>query len=86
MTPSHSGRKALVIPSEAKESFTWLLGEPYLEEVREAMPGLVPLLQIDENDDWGLRFFDCGMLTFMISPEDLAARRFDRVRAYLYSA
>ncbi|MBO4605519.1 MAG: DUF1963 domain-containing protein [Bacteroidales bacterium] len=75
-----------VIPSEAKESFTWLLGESYLEEVREAMPGLVPLLQIDENDDWGLRFFDCGMLTFMISPADLAARRFDRVRAHLYSA
>ena len=54
--------------------------------MREALPGYVPLLQIDENDDWGLRFFDCGMLCFMIKPENLAAQRFDRVRAYLYSA
>ncbi|MBP5488720.1 MAG: DUF1963 domain-containing protein [Bacteroidales bacterium] len=82
---------AALQPEEIKfgsdpDSYTWILGEPFLEEVREAMPGLIPLLQIDENDDWGLRFFDCGMLNFMISPSDLASRRFDRIRAYLYSA
>ena len=75
-----------IIFSNAGESYTWLLGEAFAEETREALPGYVSLLQIDENDDWGLRFFDCGMLNFMIKPEDLAARRFDRVRAYLYSA
>ncbi len=72
--------------SEDIPCYTGLLGEPFMEEIREAMPGLVSLLQIDENDDWGLRFFDSGMLNFLISPEDLAARRFDRVRAWLYSA
>ena len=66
--------------------FTWLMGEPYMEETREALLGFINLLQIDENDDWGLRFFDSGMLNILISPEDLAARRFDRVRAWLYSA
>ena len=74
------------MPDSDRESFTWLLGDAFAEETREALPGYVSLLQIDENDDWGLRFFDCGMLNFMIKPEDLAARRFDRVRAYLYSA
>lgn len=68
------------------DGFTWLLGEPYMEEIREALLGFINLLQIDENDDWGLRFFDSGMLNFFISPEDLAVHRFDRVRAWLYSA
>ena len=68
------------------DGYTRLLGEPYIEEVREAFPGYVSLLQIDENDDWDLRFFDCGMLNFMIKPADLAARRFDKVRVWLYSS
>ncbi|MBR6457145.1 MAG: DUF1963 domain-containing protein [Bacteroidales bacterium] len=75
-----------IIFSNEGDSYTQLLGGPLLEEVREAMPGLVPLLQIDENDDWGLRFFDCGMLCFMIKPAELKARRFDKVKAWLYSA
>ncbi|MBO4468829.1 MAG: DUF1963 domain-containing protein, partial [Bacteroidales bacterium] len=33
-----------------------------------------------------LRFFDCGMLNFMIKPADLKARRFDKVKAWLYSS
>ena len=68
------------------DGFTHLLGEAFAEETREALPGDISLLQIDENDDWDLRFFDCGMLNFMIKPEDLAARRFNRVRVWLYSA
>lgn len=68
------------------DSDTHLLGLPLMEETREAMPGLISLLQIDGNDDWGLRFFDCGMLNFMIKPADLKASRFDKVRVYLYSA
>ena len=63
-----------------------LLGKPYFEEVQQDMPGLMSLLQIDEEDDWDLRFFDCGMLNFLISPDDLAARRWNAVRAYLHSA
>ena len=63
-----------------------LLGRPFYDEVVQEMPGMINLLQIDENDDWNLRFFDCGMLNFLISPEDLAARKFSAVRCYLTSA
>ena len=62
-----------------------LLGKPYFDEVREVMPGLVSLLQLDEEDRWGLIFHDCGMLNFLISSEDLRTRRFERVRCYLHS-
>ena len=31
------------------------------------------------------RFIDCGVLDFLIDPADLAARRFDRVRAIVLS-
>lgn len=63
-----------------------LLGKPFYEEVQQDLPGMISLLQIDGNDDWDLRFFDCGMLNFLISPADLAARRWDAVRCYLHSA
>lgn len=84
-----------VLPAEAirfsrvsrdEDSYTRLLGQPFFEEVSGELPGLISLLQLDEDDRWGLRFFDSGMLNFMISPEDLAARRFSAVRAWLHSA
>ncbi len=63
-----------------------MLGKPYYDEVLEqTAPDLISLLQIDESDEWNLRFYDCGMLNFLISKEDLEARRFDRVRCYLHS-
>ena len=64
---------------------TRLLGEPYIDEVREDMPGLISLLQIDENDDWNLRFYDCGMVNFLISKEDLLNRRWQNTKCYLFS-
>ena len=67
------------------EYSTRLLGEPYIEEVREAMPGMLSLLQIDESDDWNLRFYDCGMLNFLISKDDLLNRRWQYTRCYLFS-
>jgi len=74
------------LPGEASPSDeTRLLGEPFFDEVRQEMPGMISLLQIDGNDSWDLRFFDCGMLNFLISPKDLAARRWDHVRCYLHS-
>ena len=63
-----------------------LLGRPFYDEVVQEMPGMINLLQLDENDDWNLRFFDCGMLNFLITPADLAARRWSAVRCYLTSA
>ena len=70
--------------AERLDSFK-LLGKPYFDEVYEQYPECICLLQIDENDDWGLRFFDCGMLCLLISPEDLAARRFDKCFGYMHS-
>lgn len=84
-----------VLPAEAihfsrvtrdEDSYTRLLGQPFFEEVSGELPGQISLLQLDEDDRWGLRFFDSGMLNFMISPEDLVARRFAAVRAWLHSA
>ena len=42
------------------------------------------LLQIDEDERWHLRFYDCGMINFIILKEDLAAKRFDKVRLYCH--
>jgi uncharacterized protein YwqG len=58
---------------------------PYIDEVREAMPGMLSLLQIDESDDWKLRFYDCGMLNFLISKDDLLNRRWQYTKCYLFS-
>lgn len=62
-----------------------LLGLPYIEEVREDMPGRLSLLQVDENDRWGLTFHDCGMLNFLLRPDDLRERRWDKTECYLFS-
>lgn len=62
-----------------------LLGRPYIEEVRQAMPGMLSLLQIDESDRWSLIFHDCGMLNFLIAPEHLRQRQWEKVACYLFS-
>ena len=62
-----------------------LLGLPYIEEVREAMPGMLSLLQVDESDRWGLTFHDCGTLNFLIHPDDLKHRQWDKASCYLFS-
>jgi len=62
-----------------------LLGDPYIEEVREEMPGRVSLLQVDEDERWNLVFHDCGTLNFLITPDDLRHRRWEKVDCYLFS-
>lgn len=42
------------------------------------------LLQIDEDDRWGLRFYDCGTYYFVISRKALAERNFSEVRGKLF--
>ena len=69
---------------ERMDSFK-LLGRPYFDEICEQYPKHICFLQVDENDDWGLRFFDCGMLCLLIAPDDLAHRRFDRTFGYFHS-
>lgn len=54
------------------------------DEVEEWYPNMIPLLRVEEEDRWGLRFYDCGTLYFLISPEDLSRRRFDKVMTELF--
>ena len=49
------------------------------------MTGMLSLLQVDEEDRWGLTFHDCGMLHFLIRPDDLRERRWDKTVCYLFS-
>ena len=47
-----------------------LLGLPALTEGYEnENEGFMSLLQMDEEERWGLRFFDCGTMNFMIPAE-----------------
>lgn len=62
-----------------------LLGAPYYEEIKEQYPDDICLLQVDENDDWNLRFYDCGMLCFMIKREDLINRHWRATVGYMHS-
>lgn len=57
----------------------------WTDELAQDYPGYEVLVQLEEDDGIGLRFYDCGTLFFLIRPEDLAARRFDQVRCVLYS-
>lgn len=71
-------------PADAFSSDFKLLGMPFFDEIRENYPDHINLLQIDENDDWGMLFYDCGMVCFVITPEDLKARCFDHVKFYFH--
>ena len=49
-----------------------LLGMPAMTEGYEnENKGLISLLQLDEEERWGLRFFDCGTVNFMVPTERL---------------
>ena len=61
-----------------------MLCRPYPEEVDSQYPGYVTLLQVDEEDRWNLRFYDCGSLFFMINKDALSRRQFDKVVTQLY--
>ena len=57
----------------------------FFDEISQDYPDCVVLMQLEEDDELGLRFYDCGNLTFLIRPEELEARRFDKVKCVLYS-
>ena len=82
------------VPAEVKANGEWLeangshvLGRAttWVDEIEQDYPGYDVLLQLEEDDDIGLRFYDCGSLFFLITPEDLSARNFDAVKCVLYS-
>ncbi len=64
-----------------------LLGHPCSDELEYWYPGYINLFQIcEEWDHWGgLFLYDTGFINFLIKPEDLKARRFDHIIAYLLS-
>lgn len=85
-TPANLPAEAITFTaSDANDDGQRLLGLPYVEDVREAMPGMLSLLQVDEDDRWGLTFHDCGTLNFLIRPDDLKKRQWDKVACYLFS-
>ncbi len=61
-----------------------LLGRPYQDEIADAHPGCISLLQLDEDDRWNMRFFDCGMYYFLISEEALENRQWSEVEGDLF--
>ena len=64
-----------------------LLGMPAMTEGYEnENEGMISLLQLDEDDRWQLRFFDCGTINFMIPVESLKLRDFSKVSLYLHSS
>ena len=62
-----------------------LLGKPYLDEVCEQNPDMVSLLQIAEEERWHMVFYDCGMINYLITPQNLQNRKWDKVHCHLFS-
>ena len=70
-----------------------ILGKPFFDEVSEELSVIsdnpaseyLSLLQIDEDDEWGLRFYDSGMINFLIDNESLAQRDFSKCKFYFHS-
>lgn len=61
-----------------------LLGRPFYNEYEE-YEHHISLLQLDESEEWGLRFFDMGMANFLILPDALSRRAFDETIFYVHS-
>jgi len=77
------------VPEERLMNGEWTNGErtngEWRDEIAQEYPGYEVLVQVDEDDEIGLRFYDCGTLFFLIKPEDLTARNFENVKCVLYS-
>lgn len=62
-----------------------LLGLPFFEDVRQQYPDMINLLQLDENDEIGLRFYDGGNLNLLMKESDLKFGNWKRGKAFLHS-
>lgn len=63
-----------------------LLGRPYIIDINEEYDDdYVSLLQVDENDDWNLRFYDCGMFFLLLRKSQLLGRDWHQTVGCLYS-
>lgn len=87
-TPATLPAQAILFsPAEAEEYGTKLLGKPAMTEGYEEDEWRedISLLQVDEDEDSQLRFFDCGMVNFMIAPKALQELHFDATTFELHS-
>lgn len=62
-----------------------LLGLPFYDDVAQWNEGCLNLLQIDEDDDLGIRFYDSGTFNFLIRESDLKYGNFKKTFGYLHS-
>ncbi len=61
-----------------------MLCRPYQDEVVDEHPDHICLLQIDEDDRWELRFYDCGMYFFLIPQTALKNRLWHKASGTLF--
>ena len=62
-----------------------LLGKPFYEDVENDCEGCCNLMQIDEDDELGIRFYDCGTFNIMMKESDLKFGNWKRAFGYLFS-
>lgn len=62
-----------------------LLGRPYFEEVRSEYPDMLNLLQLDEDDQVGMRFYDCGNVNVLMKESDMKFGNWKKTKTYLHS-
>ncbi len=76
----------LCVPQDEGED-SRVLSRPtcFVDEIEAYYPGYVTLLQLDGSDRHGLRFYDDGCLFFLISPEDLREKRFEKAECAMFS-
>ena len=81
------GTSAVPEPRGLENYDSKVLSQPttWTDELAQDYPDYQVLVQLEEDDDIDLRFYDCGSLFFLIKPEDLEARNFDNVKCVLYS-
>ncbi len=81
------GTSAVPAPRPLEGYDSLVLSQPtaWQDELEQDYPGYQVLLQLEEDDDINLRFYDCGSLFFLIKPEDLAVHNFNNVKCVLYS-
>ena len=62
-----------------------LLGVPFFEDVRNENPEMLNLLQIDDDEDLGIRLYDCGNINLLMKPSDLGYGNWKKTKAYMHS-
>lgn len=62
-----------------------ILGQPFYSDVRDSYPEHTSLLQMEDNDDLGMRFYDCGTLNIMIKESDLKFCNWKKIKPFLHS-